>query len=142
MQDKEIKQNYAYRGIYDYFAKERFNSEAVVLLNNDELYTNKTFDTENFCRNIVEFSTQLYIHSFDINTEVDLAKQIQLEMQKYYNYITIIEQNNHLILIAKDKKQPLTDYSNLKQYTNNNRGEESKSQSIEIIEILKNATRL
>ena len=142
MQDKEINKNFAYRGLYDYFAKERFNSEAVVILNNDELYTNKTFDTENFCKNIVEFSTQLCIHSFDINTEVDLAKQIQLEMQKYYNYITIIEHNNHLILIAKDKKQPLRDYSNLKQYTNNNRGEESKSQSLEIIEILKNATKL
>lgn len=138
MQDKEINQNYSYRGIYDYFAKERFNSEAVVILNSDELYETKEFNIKEFCENIVEFSSKLYIHKFDKISENALITQIKKEIEKYYYDVKLIETSNSLILFAKDKQLPLKDFSHLPKYLNGNRGAEAKQQSIEILEILKN----
>lgn len=137
MQDKEINLKYSYRGVYDYFAKERFNSEAVIILNTDEFYTNQEFNIEEFCNNIVEFSTKLYIHKFNKNTEFELAQKIQTEMHKYYYNVEVIENEKSLILIAKDKQLPLRDYSSLPKYLNGNRGAEAKQQSFELLEALK-----
>lgn len=137
MQDKEINLKYSYRGVYDYFAKERFNSEAVIILNTDEFYTNQEFNIEEFCNNIVEFSTKLYIHKFNKNTEFELAQKIQTEMHKYYYNVEVIENEKSLILIGKDKQLPLRDYSSLPKYLNGNRGAEAKQQSFELLEALK-----
>ena len=138
MQDKEINLKYSYRGVYDYFAKERFYADAVLILNSNELYMNREFDVKEFCNNIVEFSTKLYIHKFNKNTEFELAQKIQTEMHKYYYNVEFIETANSLILIGKDKQLPLRDYSSLPKYLNGNRGAEAKQQSCELLKILKN----
>ena len=58
MQDEEIPQNTNYRGIYDYFAQERYNAQAVIILNSNQLLTD-TSDIKNFCQNIMEFSMDM-----------------------------------------------------------------------------------
>ena len=136
MQDKEINENLTYRGIYDYFAKERYNAQAVVILNSDELYLSKDFQVDKFAEHIAEFSTYLYFHAFAKENEQDLAQKIKNEVEKYFNNVNLIEKNEKIILVATSKKYPPKDYSNLKQYINNNRGPEAKQQSLEIINII------
>lgn len=138
MQDKEININYAYRGVYDYFAKERFASDAVVILNSNELYENNVFSVTDFIKNIVDFSNNLYIHSFNKITEYELAQTAKIEIEKYFNNVEYKELENDIVLVAQNKKSALKDYGEKEQYTNNNRGMYAKEQSLEIIKILKN----
>ena len=136
MKDNEIPKNTTYKGIYDYFAQERFNAEAVIILDSSELHENKNFDIETFCKNIVEFSTQLLVQVFDKKTESNLAQKIKNELVKYYKNTEIIEQNDSIILIAKEKTVPLTNFNSLPQYENSNRAKEAKQHSKEIIKLL------
>ena len=143
MQDNEIPKSLKYRGIYDYFAKERYCADSVVILNSDEFSNEKEFNIETFCKNIVEFSTHFYLHKFDRIKEKTLANKFKIELEKYYQNIQCLETMNYIILIAKNKKKEPSDYSKLKQYENFNRGPLSKEQNIEIIELLKqNSHRL
>ncbi len=136
MKDNEIPEKTAYKGIYDYFAQERFNANAVIILDSSELYKNKNFDIKTFCKNIAEFSTQLHVQIFDKKTEVNLAQKIKNELIKYYKNTEIIEQNDSIILIAKEKTVPLTNFNELPQYENSNRAREAKKHSKEIIKLL------
>lgn len=138
MQEREISKNTAYRGIYDYFAKERFNSDAVVVMDTKELYPNNDFDIESFCKNIVEFSTNIYLQCFDNVDEKKLADEICVEMKKYYNEVGFVETDEKLVLFAKGKKVPLPDFSKFPPYNNSNRAAEAKLQSKAIIDLIKN----
>ena len=137
MKDNEIPKDFSYRAIYDYYAQERYNAQSVLILNSDELLSKQNFNIKTFCENIVEFSTYFYLHKFDKHTEKELANTFRNEMNKYYQNTNFVETNDNIILIAKNKKQPQKDFSNLKQYENSNRGPLSKEQNIEIIKLIK-----
>ena len=137
MQDNEIPTTYRYRGLYDYFAKQRYKANAIVILNTNEFYENAKFDTNEFCQNIIEFSEKIYIHKFDKIKEYDLAQYIKKEMINYFKDVELTEYDSSLILIAKNKITNLKDYSNYKQYENFNRGPEAKQHSEQLIKIIK-----
>ena len=68
--------------------------------------------------------------------EKELATKIQNECEKYFKNITILETNTHILILATEKKQPLRDFSAYPKFENENRGQDAKMQSLQLIEIL------
>lgn len=135
MQDDSIDENHKYRGIYDYFAQERYCADATLILDIDEITNNTIFDLNEFCSNITEFAQELLV----IKLSPEKVSKFETELKKYFNKITKVECGEYFILVAENKLKKSKDYSKLPKYENENRGKDAKSHSKEIIKIIKNS---
>ena len=90
MEDNKINKNYTYRGIYDYFSQYRYNSDAVVILDVNEIYGDKEFNSKDFCNNISEFANKMLIMRIR-KSEKKYFDEITTELKEYFKSITIEE---------------------------------------------------
>lgn len=132
--DDIIPENYKYRGLYDSFAQKRFTSDAVVILNYKEVFENK--DIKSFLSAISNFTNKLLL--LKINKNDALFGYIKTGLSEIFENITTIENNDNIIILAKDKITPNTIKSDNYVYENANRIAFAKLHSDKIIEILKN----
>lgn len=133
VQDEEIPQEYHYRALYDSFAQERFESEAVVITNYSEFFD---IDEDVLLKNLSRFGSKLMVLGFSCKDEK--YRNISEKITIYYKSCECIESDDGVFLVGKNR----IDFERKlcicgKEYTNNNRRECEVLHSEKILEILK-----
>lgn len=130
--DDEIPSGYKYRALYDDFAKERFISDAALLLNYTETFSD---NLEEYLINASDFTKKMLILSLN-QSDVNLERINDILKQIYLN-INILKNNDNIVIIAKDKIIQNNSEKQKKEYMNNNRGPESDLHTEQILKLLK-----
>ena len=133
VQDEEIPQEYHYRALYDSFAQERFESDAVVITNYSEFFD---IDEDVLLKNLSRFGSKLMVLGFSCKDEK--YRNISEKITTYYKSCECIESDDGVFLVGKNRidcERKLCICG--KEYTNNNRRECEVLHSEKILEILK-----
>jgi hypothetical protein len=125
--DDIIIASYKYRALYDSYAKKRFPSDCVILLN--DLPENQSM--EEFLQHISTFAGKMLIIQF---TEEN-KKIIYEQLSALYNKVDFIHSIS--LIIAYDRNNTDNKSSKENSYTNYNRGDYCHFQTKEIMKILK-----
>lgn len=125
MIEDEIADGMQYKGIYDYFAQERFSSDVVIVFEN-------LFQDARFCQNISQFAKKYLLVKFEKEN-----KNFADEFNKYFEKSETIEKNGLSFVLFSEPKKPV-EVKNRREYINNNRHAEENIHSQKILEILNN----
>jgi hypothetical protein len=131
----EIPENIRYSGVYDCFAQDRFISDAVIVLNTQEILDDNNFDYELFSKNITRFSRKCFIVRID-NSNIDKSKFKNI-LEQHYNNVREINSNGYEFFVAVEPLNWAFEIPPTILYQNDNRGEEDAEHSKKIIDVIK-----
>lgn len=133
--DEEIPENYQYRGIYDCFAKERFVSDSVIMLNFDSELNLDSLDINKFIINLSDFSRKMVLLS--VKNGCPFIDEIRACLCTIFKNVQCETVESQMIFVAKDKIVPHKDVKGSEKYGNNNRIADAQLHSAKILEILR-----
>lgn len=136
VQDMEISGNLNYRALYDSYAQKRFESQACLVLDLDDLTSSKAFDLADFSKNISKFCSEILVIRID-NSRV-VRKDLEEEFAKKYEEISFVTAGLCELLVAKKPISREVQSKEEAQYNNDNRMQLESLHTEKIIEILKN----
>lgn len=133
--EEEIPENYQYRGIYDCFAKERFVSDSVIMLNFDLEQNLDSLDINKFITNLSDFSRKKLLLS--VKNECHFIDEIRAGLCAIFKNVQCESVESQIIFVAKDKIIAHKDVKGSDKYRNNNRIADAQAHSAKILEILR-----
>ena len=119
VQDMEISGDLNYRALYDSYAQKRFESQACLVLDLDDLASNKAFNLADFSKNISKFCSEILVIRID-NSRV-VRKDLEEEFAKKYEEISFVKAGQHELLVAKKPISSEVSSKEEAQYNNDNR---------------------
>lgn len=131
IQDDEIPEEYHYRALYDSFAHERFESDAVVVTDLNDF---SNVDEDVFLDNVSMFGKNLMVLGFKLND--GRCESICEKISKYYKFYECVESEDYVFVVGKNRIERSRKTCE-KEYTNNNRRECEILHSKKILKILK-----
>lgn len=130
VQDELIPESYSYRALYDSFVQERFESDAIIIMDYNEF---SEVEDDVFLENISRFGNKLMVLGF---ASLDKKyKNISEKIHKYYKELEYVKSGDYIFIVAKNRVKK-GKFILPVEYTNYNRRECEVLHSEKILEIL------